>query len=239
MVHPMRRLRLPALLYSLWSVTVMAAQADDIGDGQKLYRKGKFVEASAYFSRAVDSNNYDATAHYFLGNCFMQEKNYAKASTEYQRAMEFTDDSTMEQYCRDALDKLKPFIEPKSVAASKSHTDSQPSTTGAESKMAKVREIIERSHSAAKDIMARAEERCKPILQEKGETLRTMNIVLRRRIETTTAEERSDVTREYDSQVASIRNLAKQQAEAVLEQGRRDAASVGQGLPNLDELLAK
>ena len=235
----MKRLRLPALFYCLGFLALAPAQADDIADGQKLYKKGRFIEASAYFSRAVDTNNYDATAHYFLGNCFMQEKNYVKASTEYQRAMEFTDDSKMEQYCRDALDKLKPLTEPKPVAKSKSRTDSQPSTVGAESKMMKVREIMDRSHLAAKDIMSRAEERCKPILQEKGETLSRMNITLRRRVETTTAEERSEATREYDSQIESIRRLAKQQADAVVEQGRRDAAAVGQGLPNLDDLLGK
>ena len=125
------------------------------------------------------------------------------------------------------------------MAPVKAHVESPVTTAGAETKAQKVREIMERCRAEAKEIMARGEERCKPILDEKRETLRTMGYMVKRRVETTTEEERADASREYDTRIESIKREAKQHADLVLEQGRRDASSVGQGLPNLDELLGK
>jgi tetratricopeptide (TPR) repeat protein len=215
----------------------LAANANDIAEGQKLYKQGKISAAAAYFERASEKDGYDATAHYYLGNCFMALKNYYRAATEYQRAMDNTEDSKMEDYCRNALEKLKTFTEPKPAQDPAQKSESHFSATGVEAKTEKVQAILQRAKADAKNIMDRANERCKPIQEEKQEMMRQMNIKYRGRVETTTADERDETQKNYDRQIESIKHLAKTQADGVLDQARRDAASVGQGLPNLDELL--
>ena len=198
---------------------------------------GKFEEASAYFVRAVDNNSYDATAHYYLGNCLVALKDYTRAAMEYQGAIELTDDSKMADYCRKALANLKPYTAPKPLPVAAEQAKNDVSVLAVAARSNKVKAILDRSKNDARQIMQRAEERCRPILEEKKSTLQTMSIKLRGKVETTTSEEREDVTKDYERQIESIRRLAKAQADGVLQQGRRDAAAVGQGLPNLDEVL--
>lgn len=227
----------PLFVAGVWFCNAQAVLADDDTEGEKLYQKGKMDAAAAYFERAIDTNGYDAKAHYFLGHCMMAQKNYVRAQTEYEKAMEFTDDSKMEAYCKTILEKLKAFTNPKPVAKTPDKKENRMSDAVAAEKTARVRAIMERCEKEAKELMLRAEERCKPIQEEKKNTMQTMSITLRRRVETTTSEERDETRNEYDRQIESIRHLAKQQANGIMDQGRRDAAAVGQGLPNLDELL--
>ncbi|HEY9684517.1 MAG TPA: tetratricopeptide repeat protein [Oculatellaceae cyanobacterium] len=229
------------LLPILLTLTIVCAPvlADDKVEGQKLYNQGKYVEASAYFNRAVETNNYDANAHYLLGNCYLAEKSYAKASLEYQRALEFTDDSKMEDYCRRALEKLRPYTEPKPQAASRQGLPKQFNIPGADAKEARVRDIIGRAQAQADELRKRAEELCKPIEEEKQATLKTMRIMYRGRVETTTQEERTETTNEYDKRLSAIRSDAKRQGDYIIEQARHEANLVGQGLPNLDQLLGR
>jgi tetratricopeptide (TPR) repeat protein len=227
------------LLLLVQCSSLVPAYADDKVEGQKLYAQGKYVEASAYFNRAVETNNYDANAHYLLGNCFIAQRNYAKASLEYQRALEFTDDSKMEEYCRTALEKLRPFTEPKAQPAASKSASKEYGVIGAEAKESKVRDIMGRAQTQAEELKKRAEERCKPIEADKQATLRTMRIMYRGRVETTTQDERNEAMATFDKQIDTIRSDAKRQADNIVEQARHEASLVGQGLPNLDQLLGR
>jgi hypothetical protein len=64
-----------------------------------------------------------------------------------------------------------------------------------------------------------------------------MNYRLKGRIETTTADERDDVKKEFENRMTAIRNDAKEQARIIMDRARSEATSVGRGLPNLDDLL--
>ena len=219
----------------------VAAYATDMDEGQKLYKVGKLAQAKAYFARAIDTNASNASAHYFMGHCLVGEKNYSGAAAEYRRAMELTDDKKMEDYCRIALQRLGPLAEPRVTAPVKpTSTRVNTQITGIDTKTERVKAIMSKAKSEAKTVVDRGDERCRPIQDEEKAAMATMSIRLRGRsgsIETTTPEERGEARQEYERKIEAIKRDAKTQAQNILEQARRDAGSVGQGLPNLDELL--
>jgi tetratricopeptide (TPR) repeat protein len=213
-------------------------------EGQKLYQSGKVREAAGYFIRAIETNSYNASAHYFLGNCYAAQKNYAKARDEYRTAMEETEDKTMESYCRSALAKLQAYPDGATSTASSSAPfvdKNAPSATssiaGNDIKSEKVKAIMVRAQQDAKSVVDRAEERCKPIMEEEKAVMAQMNVRYKGRVETTTADERADAKNEFDNKMNAIRKDAKDQAKLIMDRARTEATSVGRGLPDLDDLL--
>ena len=236
--------RLPGLLIlGLISVSPCHCVADSIASGTELYRLGKIEAAKASFQKALKKDIYNAENHYQLANCLTAQKNYLAALAEYRKALDLTEDAQLSSFCRTAIDRLTPLterriaplspIEPQSVSTS--GRDS--STASFEAKAKMVAKIIDQSQANAKIILSRAEELCKPLLEEKRAAMQTMAIKYRGRVETTTEAERSEVEADYDKKIENIRSLAKRHAQQVVDQGKLDAASVGQGLPNLEELL--
>lgn len=219
------------------------AWADDMLEGQKLYQEGKFREAGAYFARAIDTNSYNAAAHYYLGNCFSAQKNYAKAKEEYRVALEETDDKKMESYCRTAIARLQSVVDANSAGSTLPSSpplvdnNAPVSTAGSDFKSQRVKEIIAKGKQDAKAEIDRAEERCRPIMEEEKGVLAQMNWKLKGRIETTTADERNDAKNEFENKMNFIRKDAKEQARLILDRARSDATMVGRGLPDLDDLL--
>jgi tetratricopeptide (TPR) repeat protein len=247
MVISMRIFGLGVIASALLLVALQSSKAwaDDMVEGQKLYQAGKVKEAGAYFARAIETNSYNASAHYFLGNCYAGQKNYAKAREEYRQAMEQTEDKTMESYCRTALAKLQAYPDafsssPTSSAApvvDRNAPSVGGSVGGSDLKVEKVKAIMTRGQQDAKTVVDRAEERCRPIMDDEKAALAPMNYRLKGRVETTTADERDDVKKEFDNRMTAIRNDAKQQAKMIMDRARNEASSVGRGLSNLDDLL--
>jgi tetratricopeptide (TPR) repeat protein len=233
-----------AFAFLLVALHSSKAWADDMAEGQKLYQAGKVREAAAYFARAVDTNSYNASAHYFLGNCYAAQKNYSKARKEYRSAMEQTEDKTMESYCRTALAKLQAYPDGSSSSAASSTPLVDRNAPSMDTSMAsndlkaeKVKAIMSRAQLDAKSVVDRAEERCKPIMEEEKAAMAQMNIRYKGRVETTTADERADAKNEFESKTNAIRKDAKDQSKAIMDRARTEGSSVGQGLPNLDDLL--
>jgi tetratricopeptide (TPR) repeat protein len=216
------------------------ASADDMAEGQKLYQAGRIREAAAYFARSIDTNSYNAAAHYFLGNCLVAEKNYTKAKEEYRLAMEETEDKKMESYCRTALAKLQAYSDTSAIAPTAPLVDRNAPSGGDDVKTERVKAIIAKGQQDAKQVIDRAEERCKPIMEDEKAALAQMNIKLRGRsgsLETTTSDERDDAKKEFENKLLFIRKDAKDQARVIMDRARNDATSVGRGLPNLEDLL--
>jgi hypothetical protein len=69
--------------------------------------------------------------------------------------------------------------------------------------------------------------------------MKTMNAKTARGAEYYSQDERDEAQDGYEHRISAIKKLAEEQAKGVMDQGKRDAQSVGRGLSNLDELLQK
>jgi tetratricopeptide (TPR) repeat protein len=225
------------LTLGLIAVSPFLCLADSITSGAELYRLGKIEAAKASFQKALQKDFYNAENHYQLANCLTAQKNYLAALAEYRKALELSEDPQLTSFCRMAIERLTPLTEQRILPKAISPSEQVLSTAAFQAKAKMVTDIIERSQANAKAILGKAEELCKPLLEEKRTVMQTMAIKYRGRVETTTEAERSEVEHDYDQKLENIRSLAKRHSQEVLDQGKRDAASVGQGLPNLEDLL--
>ena len=54
--------------------------------GKSLFKKGRYREAEQVLLRAVSEDRSNPETHFYLGEVYMQQENYRKAKSEYEKA---------------------------------------------------------------------------------------------------------------------------------------------------------
>ena len=63
--------------------------------GDKLFKKGKFVDAAASFEIAIEEWPEDWQAMWALGNCITEMKKHRKAEQQFRKAIELADSEVL------------------------------------------------------------------------------------------------------------------------------------------------
>ncbi len=84
-----------------------AALADDMAEGKRFYAVQDYNKAALSFQKAVAKNGRDATAHYYLGHCYVAKRDYGEARAEYQSAADLTKDAKVREYCENLVAGLE------------------------------------------------------------------------------------------------------------------------------------
>lgn len=81
--------QLITILSFLLSSTVLLAQAENtaLRKGNQLYKKGKVSEAKSEFSKAVQQNPKNPTAHFNLGNAQFRQNEFAEAEKDFDNSV--------------------------------------------------------------------------------------------------------------------------------------------------------
>ncbi|HEY9678872.1 MAG TPA: tetratricopeptide repeat protein [Drouetiella sp.] len=97
------------LLLAAWALDSEPVLADELADGIKAYNESDFgtcVKILASATKGKFGNN--ATAHYYLGNAYIQIKNPTAALAEYRQSLSIAPTAATAPHCLAAIQHLTP-----------------------------------------------------------------------------------------------------------------------------------
>jgi tetratricopeptide (TPR) repeat protein len=81
-----------------------------VNQGKILINTGNMAEAKGQFQKALEVNPNHADAHYFLGNVFVGEANFAGAVKEFEAYLKLAPSGPNAKQAQDNVNTLKPLV---------------------------------------------------------------------------------------------------------------------------------
>jgi tetratricopeptide (TPR) repeat protein len=199
------------------------AHADNLTEGKNLYNKGEYNKAAEVFSRVIQKDSRNSTAHYYMANCYVAKHDWNEAKAEYRSAASLTNDEKVRDYCLTVVASL----ETSHPGASGVPHSGSSGPSAFDQAAARGQSVINQGQSETKFIMEQAERDCAQVNQDKNAALMPLQgFNIRSQTAVSTEDERNSVAAPYDKRMQEIRSRARARCDALMKDTQKRASDV-------------